>query len=223
MPWLPIGSMYEYGIKREQIAYVSVKSHKYGSMNPYARFQKIVRLEEVLGSRMISEPLTLLQCCAGCDGARALVIGSSPNGKPEVCLTASAVSAGIDTSDLRDITKSGLTTAIATIAYLQASIEPKDLDVVELHDAFSISELIYIEALGLCQQGEAPELMGKGHFDITGKVAVNPSGGLLSRGHPVGATGVAQLCELYWQLRGEAGLRQKPNARVGLTQTMGAV
>lgn len=213
--------MLTFGATAADLAAVSVKSHAAGALNPIARYRRAVSLEEVLTSRMIADPLTLLQCCAGGDGAGALVIGAEPGDGPAVRVAASAVSAGRETSGPRDMAASELTRKVADQGYAEAGVGPQDLDVVELHDAFTIGELIYTEALGLCPPGGAPALLHSGATSIGGRCPVNPSGGLLSRGHPVGATGVAQLAEVFWQLRGQAGPRQTAGRRVGLTHTTG--
>jgi len=198
---------YEFGATPAQLAAVSVKNHANGALNPHARYQRPVTLAEVLQSRMIADPLTLLQCCAGGDGAGAVIISAAAGEGPPVRFAAMA--------------RSALTANVARRAYEQAGVGPEDLDVVELHDAFTIAELIYTEALGLCGPGEGPCLLERGDTALAGRVAVNPSGGLLARGHPVGATGVAQLAEIFWQLRGQAGRRQGRRRRVGLTHTTG--
>jgi len=213
--------LHEFGASAEQLASVSVKNRRNGARNGNARFQQPVTADAVLGSRMIADPLTLLQCCAGGDGAGALVVSAEPGPGPAVRFAASAESAGLDTSGPRDMARSALTAEVARRAYEKAGIGPSELDVIELHDAFSISELMYTEALGLCGPGEAPCLLERGDTALDGRVAVNPSGGLLARGHPVGATGVAQLAEIFLQLRGEAGPRQGRPRRVGLTHTTG--
>jgi acetyl-CoA acetyltransferase len=213
--------MHEFGASPGQLAAVSVKNHDNGSRNEKARYRRPVTLGEVLGSRMIADPLTLLQCCAGGDGAGAVVVSAEPGDGPAVRFAGSAESAGLDTSGPRDMARSALTAAVAAAAYEASGIGPGELGVVELHDAFTIAELMYTEALGLCGPGEGPCLLEAGHTAIGGRVAVNPSGGLLARGHPVGATGVAQLAEVFWQLRGQAGPRQGRPRRVGLTHTTG--
>ena len=213
--------LHEFGATPAQLAAVSVKNHANGALNPIARYQKPVTLAEVLGSRMIADPLTLLQCCAGGDGAGAVVISAEPGEGPAVRFAASAESAGLDSSGPREAARSALTANVARRAYEQAGLGPGELDVVELHDAFTIAELMYTEALGLCGPGEGPGLLESGDTGLAGRVAVNPSGGLLARSHPVGATGVAQLAEIFWQLRGQAGRRQGRPRRVGLTHTTG--
>lgn len=212
---------YEHGTTDQQIALVSVKSHANGALNPFARYQKPVTAEQVLNSRMIAEPLTLLQCCAGGDGAAALVISAEPGTGPAIRVAASTVSAGMDTTGPRDMAHSELTTKVSAQGYEEAGLGPTDLDVVELHDAFTISELMYYEALGLCEPGDSGALVERGDTNLDGPIPVNPSGGLLSRGHPVGATGAAQAVEITWQLRGQANARQIDDPRVGLAHTTG--
>jgi benzoylsuccinyl-CoA thiolase BbsB subunit len=213
--------LHEYGATTAQLAAVSVKNRANGVRNINARYRRLVTLREVLDSRMIADPLTLLPCCAGGDGAGALVVSAGPGEGPPVRFAASAESAGSDTSDPRDLARSALTESVAHTAYERAGIGPLELDVVELHDAFTIAELLYTEALGLCRRGEGACLLERGDTALDGRVAVNPSGGLLARGHPVGATGVAQLAEIFWQLRGQAGPRQRGFRQIGLTHTTG--
>ena len=216
--------MERYGTSLEQLAQVSVKNHFNGTLNPYAQFQKRVTIEEVLSSPVIANPLTLYSCCPNSDGAAALVLCSKEkarkmNARP-VRVAASVLTTGTY-GNLRDITGWEIEKRAAEQAYSMASLGPKDLDVVEVHDAFTISEIIHYEDLGLCKPGEGGRLVEKGITALGGRVPVNPSGGLLSKGHPVGASGVAQVVEIVWQLRGNTGKRQVKNARVGLAQIMG--
>jgi acetyl-CoA acetyltransferase len=199
---------------------VVVKSRRAGSLNPVAQFRKETTIEEVLGSRMVSNPLTLFMCSSIGDGAAALFICSEDYAKkhdirPVYIRASSIVSAKADGS--------GELVAVraARAAYEQAGIGPSDVHVVELHDASAPAELIHYENLGLCAAGDAAKLIRSGDTDIGGRISVNPSGGLLSRGHPVGATGVAQIVELTQQLRGTAGARQRPGATVALAENNG--
>jgi acetyl-CoA acetyltransferase len=213
-----------YGTTREQLAKVSVKNHMNGTLNPYAQFQKTFTVQEVLDSPMIADPLTLYSCCPNSDGAAALIVCSrkkavKAKGKP-VRILASVLATGIYENQ-RDFTSWEIERRAAGKAYAMASLGPEDLDVVEVHDAFTISEILHYEGLGLCRPGEGGRLIDEGITALGGRVPVNPSGGLLSRGHPVGASGVAQVVEIVWQLRGEAGKRQVEKARVGLAQIMG--
>jgi acetyl-CoA acetyltransferase len=216
--------MEKYGTTREQMAKVSVKNHLNGSLNPYAQFQKTFTLEEVLNSPVIAEPLTLYSCCPNSDGAAALIVCSRERarkaGSRAVKLRASVLATGTYENH-RDLTTWEVETRAAAKAYNIAGLGAKDLDVVEVHDAFTICELIHYEGLGLCPLGEGGRLIDEGLTELGGRIPVNPSGGLLSRGHPVGASGIAQIVEIVWQLRGEAAKRQIKDVRVGLAQIMG--
>jgi acetyl-CoA acetyltransferase len=172
---------------------------------------------------MIADPLTLLQCCPSqVDGAAALVLGTRRPAQPRpVKLLSSVVVSGMREGADDDILDAEITARAARLAYQQAVLGPEDVDVVELHDAFTIAELLYYEALGLAPRGEAVPLLRSGATRLGGRVPVNPSGGLLAKGHPLGATGVAQMVEILWQLQGRAGERQVADARVGLTQCTG--
>ncbi|OGP78128.1 MAG: hypothetical protein A2V86_03010 [Deltaproteobacteria bacterium RBG_16_49_23] len=216
--------MEKYGTTREQLAKVSVKNHFNGTLNPYAQFQKLLTIEEVLNSPMIADPLTLYSCCPNSDGAAALILCSREktrniNGRP-VRIAASVLTTGTYDNQ-RDITGWEVEQRAAQTAYQMASLGPEDMDVVEVHDAFTISEIVHYEGLGLCPPGEGGRLIDEGATELSGRIPVNPSGGLLSKGHPVGASGVAQVVEIVWQLRGEAGKRQLTNPRIGLAQIMG--
>jgi acetyl-CoA acetyltransferase len=216
--------MEKYGTTLEQLARVSVKNHFNGSLNPYAQFQKLLTVKEILNSPMIAEPLTLYSCCPNSDGAAAVILCSKEkawkgNRRP-VRVAASVLTSG--TYEIkRDFTAWEIEIKAAQQAYEMASLGPKELNLVEVHDAFTISEIIHYEDLGLCPPGEGGSLIGEGATELTGRIPVNPSGGLLAKGHPVGASGVAQVVEIVWQLRTEAGKRQLKNPRVGLAQIMG--
>lgn len=216
--------MERYGTTREQLAKVSVKNHFHGTLNPYAQFQKRLSLEEVLNSPMIADPLTLYSCCPNSDGAAALILRSREKTRNThgrlVRIAASVLTTGTYENQ-RDITHWESEKRAAKEAYQIASLGPEDLDVVEVHDAFTISEIIHYEGIGLCPPGEGGRLIDEGATELGDRIPVNPSGGLLSKGHPVGASGVAQVVEIVWQLKGEAGKRQVKNARVGLAQIMG--
>ncbi len=213
-----------YGTTREQMAHVSVKNHYHGTLNPFAQFQKQLTVEEVLRSPMVADPLTVYSCCPNSDGAAALVLTTKEKARKisarPVRISASVLTTGVY-SNQRDITAWEIEKKAADRAYRMAGIGPEDLDVVEVHDAFTIAEIIHYEDLGLCRAGEGGRLVDEDITALGGRIPVNPSGGLLSRGHPIGASGVAQVVELVWQLRGEAGKRQVRNARVGLAQIMG--
>ncbi|HEY8611704.1 MAG TPA: thiolase family protein [Roseomonas sp.] len=217
--------LHERNASTADLAGVSVKARRHGARNPYAQFRSEVTVEEVLQSRPIAEPLTLLQCCPTGDGAAAVVMVSDAArrrlGLPAVRISASVLHSGQVTGGFRDMLRPEITYDSARDAYEAAGIGPGDVDVIELHDAFSIAELVYYEALGLCAPGDSAEYLRAGRTTYGGDVVVNPSGGLLSKGHPVGASGVAQAVEIYWQLTGQAGARQVEDARVGLSHVTG--
>jgi benzoylsuccinyl-CoA thiolase BbsB subunit len=218
--------MEEYGTTIEQLAKISVKNYRHGSRNPNSRFQKETTVEEVLSSRMIADPLTLMMCCPTADGAAAAILCAEDrlkqfSGKKPVKILASALLAGQYKTIDTDMAHSGLAERTARRAYEESSVDPKDLDMIELHDCFAPAELTHYENLGLCKKGEAGRLVDEEKTTYGGDVVVNPSGGLLTKGHPLGATGVAQACESVWQLRGEAGPRQIPGAKLALIHTMG--
>jgi acetyl-CoA acetyltransferase len=217
--------MHEFGLTREQLALVSVKNRANGVHNPDAQMRKEVTVEQVLASRPIADPFTLLQCCPTGDGAAAVVLCASSiaaqfTGQP-VRVRASDLTSGRFMPGFRDMTTPEITVRGAAEAYEEAGLGPDDVDVAEVHDAFTIAELLYYEAFGFCKRGEAGAFVASGGSAIGGKVAVNPSGGLLSKGHPIGATGAAQVVEVVRQLRGQAGRRQHPGAKVGLTHATG--
>lgn len=211
-----------FDLSEAALAAVSVKNHAHGVHNPRAQHRRAVTVEEVLASRMIADPLTLLQCCAIADGAGAAVIGSRRRLARDICVRSSAMLTGElwdHCSD--DVWGFGLIARTAQAAYEQAGVGIDEVNVLEMHDAFTIGEIVTTEALGMASRAEGGALVLSGHTTIGGAQPVNPSGGLLSRGHPLGATGTAQLAELVWQLRGDAGPRQVAGARIALLETMG--
>ncbi|MGH9245450.1 MAG: thiolase family protein [Acidimicrobiales bacterium] len=214
--------VHEFGVTPEQLASVSVKNHRHATGNPRAQHQRVFGVDEVLASRMVADPLTLLQCCSIADAAAAAVIGPDRSRPGDVTIRSSALRSG-KLWDHRSSYVWGWEVVhdTARVAYEQASVDVRDIDVFELHDAFTIGEIVTIEALGLAELGAGAKLTESGHTTIGGPQVVNPSGGLLSRGHPLGATGLAQLAEIVWQLRGEAGARQVEGARLGVVETMG--
>ncbi len=217
--------MYQYGTKVEHFALVSYKNHLNAVKNPRAMYRKELSVEEILNSPVICEPITLYQCTANADGAAAAVVVSERKikqlGKLPVRIAASVLCAGGARVEDWDYTVSLSTVNASRRAYEEAGIGPEDLDVIELHDCFSVAELVHYENLGLCPKGEGARFIEEKRSYINGDVAVNPSGGLLSKGHPLGATGLGQVYEVVQQLRGNCGERQVENARVGLTHTMG--
>lgn len=217
--------LYERDATAADLAEVSVKARRHAARNPYAQYRNPVTVDEVLSSRPIADPLTLLQCCPTGDGAAALVIASDKvwkrNTGPSVRIAASVLHSGQVTGGFRNMLRPEITYECADEAYREAGIGPEDLDVVELHDAFTIAELLYYEALGLCPAGDSLAALKDHATTYGGRVVVNPSGGLLSKGHPVGASGVAQVVELFWQLTGQAGVRQVQDAKIGLSHVTG--
>ena len=218
--------MRKYGTTAEQFAKVAVKNHKHSMANPYSQYQVEMSLEDVMNARVVAWPNTLYMCCPTGDGSAAMVLMSMEKAK-QYTNTPVKISASVLTSDPwteRDLTLpdvNTLTRNAAKQAYEQAGIGPEDLDVVELHDCFATAELLHYENLGLCAEGEAGRLIDEGETAIGGRIPVAPSGGLLSKGHPLGATGVANICEVVWHLRGEAGDRQVEGAKVGLAHVIG--
>jgi len=219
--------MNRYGATAEQVAAVAVKNNRNSANNPYAQRQKPVTLEEVLAGPPISGSLTRLQCCPIGEGAAAAIIASD-----DAIETlridrsrAARVTASISRSERvyrgEQNFDAELTRETVAQAYEQAQISPQDLDVVALHDAFTIEELLYVEAMGLCGEGEGARMIAKGDADIGGNCAISASGGLLAMGHPIGPTGAGQVVEITRQLRGEAGIRQQPSARTGLAHMVG--
>ncbi len=213
----------EFGVTPEQLAAVAVKNKRNGMDNPRAQLRTSApSTEEVLASRMIAEPLTMLQCCPTSDGAGAAVIGGERGVGEDIRIGASAMVSGAlwdHRSD--DVWGFASVERAAAKAFAQSGRTVSEIDVLEVHDAFTIGEILTLEALGLAPRGKGAQLAPSGHTARGGAQPVNPSGGLLSRGHPLGGTGTAQLAEIVWQLRGRAQARQVPGAHVGLVETMG--
>jgi acetyl-CoA C-acetyltransferase len=212
---------HEFGVQPWQLAAVAVKNRRHAVGNSRAQFRRETTIEEVLASRMIADPLTLLQCCPIADAAAAAVIAPARRAR-DVPIRASVLRSG-KLWDHRSPFVWGFEVArdTARAAFEKAGIEPGDVDVLEVHDAFTIGEIVTVEALGLVEIGRGAAAIESGRFGLGGSQPVNTSGGLLSRGHPLGATGLAQVAEIVWQLRGEAGERQVEDARVGVVETMG--
>jgi acetyl-CoA acyltransferase len=212
------------GLLRERdLVDVTVKNRYNGSLNPNAQHQRVVTPAEVRTSRPIAEPLTLLMCSSFCDGAAAVVLQRHDDGsrsRPRVRIRAAAAASGYSAGPCDD-DQPPTATACAKAAYEQAGLGPESIDMAEVHDAMAPGELLYYEQLGLCQPGEAGSLLASGATALTGRLPVNPSGGLSARGHPIGATGLAQVAELVWQLRGEAGPRQGGQPKIALAQNSG--
>ena len=219
--------MEEFGTTRRQLALVSVKNKRNASLNPLSQFQKPVSVEEVITSRPIAEPLCLYDCSPVSDGAAAVILCSDrwlrqlTGRRRPIRLAAAALRTGEVESGLSSMAFEPLTRRTAEAAYEQAGIGPEEIGLAEVHDCFTIAEVLRVEGLGLFPVGEYPVRLERGEADIGGALPVNPSGGLLGKGHPLGATGVAQVVELVRQLRGEAGPRQVAGARVGLAHCRG--
>jgi acetyl-CoA acetyltransferase len=201
--------MNAYGTTIDQLAKVAVKNHYNASLNPYAQFQKAVTLEEVHQSRMIADPLTKLHCCPWGDGASAVILCAKDIAEKYTDKICPTVAASVLKSTIPDEDPMfSLTQLCAHMAYEQAGVDPEDLDLIELHDAFTIEEIVYAESLGLCPRGGGGHLVEEGVTALTGNHVINSSGGLLSMGHPLGPTGVGQIAEILWQMRGECNARQ---------------
>ncbi|CAF0911967.1 unnamed protein product [Rotaria sordida] len=224
--------MKKYNVSPDVFAKVAWKNHKHSKNNPNSQFRDEYSLEEIKNSPMIYEPLTKLQCCPTSDGGAAAVIVSESfiQKHPDVKKNAVEILAiematdlpsTFDSNDCMRIVGYDMAKRAAQKAYAKAGIKPSDVQVVELHDCFSVNELITYEALGLCEEGKAGELVERGDNTYGGKYVVNPSGGLISKGHPLGATGLAQCAELCWQLRNQADKRQVKGARIGLQHNIG--
>ncbi|MGB9936806.1 MAG: thiolase domain-containing protein [Methanobacterium sp.] len=218
--------MYEYGTTREQLAMVSVINHKNGAKNPLAQFPFEISVDSVLNSTMVADPLRLLDCSPVTDGAAAVILCPAEEAKKytdtPIYIKASAQSSGtIALHDRADLTTIDATVYAARNAYKMAGLEPKDIDAVEVHDCFSINGLLAIEDLGFVEKGEGGIAIEEGMTELDGQIPVNPSGGLKARGHPLGATGIAQAAEIVWQLRGEAGKRQIDGVEIGMTHNIG--
>jgi sterol carrier protein 2 len=220
---------WKYGTKRETFAKISEKARKHASKNPYALFNQPLTVEEILASEEVFDPLTRYQCCPPTCGAAAAVLCSDDFARKHNITRPVYIAAQTMTTDLPSsfeesmIKMVGYDMAVkaAKQLYERAGVGPEDVDVVELHDCFTANELLTYEAIGLCKEGEAEKFIWDGDNTYGGKFVTNPSGGLLSKGHPLGATGLAQCTELVWQLRGQAEQRQVEDARVALQHNLG--
>ena len=219
--------MHEYGTTREQLAAVAVKNHHYGAKNPNAMFQKEITAEKALASRMVASPLRLYDCCANADGAACMIVTNEETAKKAETpiWMAGLGSATAPMSVLRREKLSEIPSAIdaARNAYKMAGIEPKDVDMADVHDCFTIAEILAYEDLGFCEKGGGGKMIEEGETYIGGRIPVNVDGGLKSKGHPVGATGVSMAVEAVKQLRGEAGERQVDGAEVALMHNVGGI
>lgn len=223
--------MEKYGTTEAQLAAVGAKNHRHSVHNPYAQFQDEYTVDEILAAKTIHRPLTKLQCSPTSDGSAAAVVVSERfverHGLQERAVEIAAQAMTTDTGEsfdsgsCIDVVGQPMSRAAARQVYEKSGLGIEDVDVVELHDCFSINELLTYEALGMCAAGESGKLVESGATTYGGRWVVNPSGGLISKGHPLGATGIAQVAELTWQLRGQAEARQVAGARVGLAHNIG--
>jgi len=218
--------MHEYGTTREQLAHVSVKNHRHGAMNPFAQYQKEIGIETVLKAGPVAEPLGLFDCAPMSDGAAALVVCDMETAN-EICdepIRIIGTGQGSDTlsiSNRPSLTELRSTKTASRKAYEMAGIGPSDIDVAEVHDSYSIGEILAIEDLGFFEKGDGGPATERGDTTLGGKIPINTSGGLKARGHPLGATGIAQVNEIVLQLRGKCDSRQVKDARIGLAQNVG--
>ncbi len=222
--------MERYGTSPESFARIGEKNHRHSANNPYSQFRDVYSLQDILDAPMIWDPLTKLQCCPTSDGGAAAVLANERFVREHgleakaIEITGQAMTTDFPTSfgvsDIK-LVGSDMTAEAARQVYEQSGRGPEDIDVIELHDCFSANELVTYEALGLCGEGKAGQLIDDGAVTYGGQWVVNPSGGLISKGHPLGATGLAQCAELNWQLRGEADARQVEGARVALQHNLG--
>jgi sterol carrier protein 2 len=220
---------WKYGTKRETFAKISEKARKHASNNPFALFNQVLSVDEIMASEEVFDPLTRFQCCPPTCGAAAAVLCSDDFAKKHgivnpVYIAAQAMTTDYPSSFEKSMIKMvgyDMAKECAKKVYDEAGLGPKDVQVVELHDCFTANELLTYEAIGLASEGEAEKFIWEGDNTYGGKWVTNPSGGLLSKGHPLGATGLAQCTELVWQLRGTADKRQVPNAKVALQHNLG--
>jgi acetyl-CoA acetyltransferase len=223
--------MERYGTTAEQFAKIGHKNHKHSVNNPYSQFRDEYTLEQILEAPMVYEPLTKLQCCPTSDGSAAAVLASEEFVKShgleaqaiEIAGQAMTTDRDVTLTDRSSISLAGadMTRQASRKAYEESGLGPEDVQVIELHDCFSANEMITYEALGLCPEGAAGKLVDEGAVTYGGQWVVNPSGGLISKGHPLGATGLAQCAELTWQLRGKADARQVDGAKAALQHNLG--
>ena len=215
--------MQRYGTTKEQFGRIAVKNHFHGSLNPHAQYREVYTLEDVLNSPLVAEPLTRLMCSPIGDGAAAAVLCAADKAKQFTSKPVRVLASVLDSGSDRAPGEPGITERAAQRAYQMAGVGPEDLSVLEVHDASAPAELVIYEELGLCPPGEGGKLIDSRATYFDGPIPVNTSGGLISKGHPIGATGVAQIYEVFTQLRGEAGDRQVARPRVGLTENGGGM
>jgi acetyl-CoA C-acetyltransferase len=218
--------MKEYGTTEEQLAMVAVKNHKNGSLNPHAQYKRPITIKQVMNSMPIADPLKLFDCSPITDGAAVVVIANEEKAhefceQPVWIKSSATATDSLALHDRKSLCKTEAAIKAGRIALNKAGLKPKDIDFAEVHDCFTIAEIMAIESLGFCPEGRGGRFTDKGETQIDGSIPINPSGGLKSKGHPVGATGIAQAYECVQQLRGNSGKRQIDDARYGLTHNVG--
>jgi acetyl-CoA C-acetyltransferase len=218
--------MYEYGTTKKQLAQVAVKNHANGALNPNAQYRKPITLEYAMNATIVADPLGLMDCSPVSDGAASIVLCAADIAKKYTKKPIKIIGSGQGSDTLalharRDICTLDATVHAGKMAYKQAKITSKQINLAEVHDCFTIAEICAIEDLGFVKKGEGGKAVENKITTLDGSLPVNTSGGLKSKGHPVGATGVAQIVEITQQLRGEAGKRQVKDARIGLTHNVG--
>lgn len=216
--------IFQYGTTREQMAKVSVKNHRNGLLNRRAQYGMEISIQDVLNSKMLTDPLRMYDYSPVSDGAAAVILCAKDLAKKftdkRIRVLASSLRSG-EFDPKGDITTFPATKNAAKDVYEASGYGPEDVSLAEVHDCFTIAEIIHYEDLGFCEKGKGGQFIGEGKSEMGGKVPFNASGGLMSKGHPLGATGLAQISEIVWQLRGEAGKRQVQNAKIGLTHNLG--
>ena len=215
--------MRRYGTTKEQYARVAEKNHFYGSLNPHAQYRERYTVEEILASPPVADPLTRLMCSPIGDGAAAVILCSEEKARQFTTKPLWVRASVLTTHQEHGLDEPSLGDRVAAMAYEMAGLGPQDVSLAELHDATAAAELVLYEEMGFCPRGEGGCFIDDGEANLGGRVPVNTSGGLIAKGHPIGATGTAQLYEIFLQLRGEAGERQVSGAKVGLTENGGGM
>jgi acetyl-CoA C-acetyltransferase len=223
---MAVDHMHRYGTTEEQLAKIAVKNHDHGALNPKAHFQERITVNDVLSSRPVAWPLKLYDCCPRSDGASCIVLTSPRVARKFTDTPVNIVGSGHAQDTLGLFERENFSTMqvvriASQQAYDMAKLKPQDIDVAEVHDCFTIAELLAYEDLGFCKTGEGGKFIDEGQTHLGAKLPVNTSGGLKAKGHPVGATGTAQACEIYEQLTNQAGRRQVAGAEIGLTENVG--
>jgi acetyl-CoA C-acetyltransferase len=218
--------MYKYGTTKDQLAQVAVKNHANGALNPFAQYKRAISIESVLKAPMVASPLGMLDCSPVSDGAAAIVLCSADRAKDYTDKPVKIIGSGQASDTLPLHGRNSITTFKATVraakkAYEQSNTEPKEIDVAEVHDCFTIAEILAVEDLGFVKKGDGKNAINNKITTLDGQIPVNTSGGLKAKGHPIGATGVSQIAEIVIQLRGDADKRQIKDAKIGLAHNVG--